>query len=166
MAGTDGKIRGSTRSWMTGSRLVYQAVCLFLAIVFLVAGLAKIRQPYDFLSSLYAYRLFSAEQGRLIAMLIPPLEIVVGASLLMQTCQRGGLIMCTLLSSAFVCVRMYAVQTGNPIDCNCFGTQVLFPAKTMDWWSVGMSVLQLAATLVGLVLGLTEPWSARTPEKT
>lgn len=138
-------------------RRLCQAITIFLGVVFLIAGLGKIQQPYDFLSSVYSYRLFTARQGQVIAMMIPPLEIVIGLALLTQTCLRGGLLLCTILSAGFLVVRAYAVQTGNPIDCNCFGTQVLFPAKSIDWGSVGISGAQFAAALLALAASLWNP---------
>ncbi len=138
--------------WM---RRLMSVICIVIGGVFVYAGIAKIRQPYDFLSGVYAYRLFTREQGVLIALLIPPLEIVTGLALFSGSHLRAGLLISTVLSAAFIFVRGWVVQTGVQADCNCFGAQVLFSSMTIDWRSVVLSSILFIASSVALVISLT-----------
>lgn len=123
-------------------------ISLTLGAMFLYAGIAKMQHPYDFLSSLYGYRLFTRDQAILLARFIPPLEIVTGLALLSRLHLTGALLISTVLSASFVVVRAWAWKTGVTVDCNCFGAQVLMNSESViDWRSIAVSALQLFAAL-------------------
>ena len=58
---------------------------LLLGGLFLCSALPKIRQPYDFLSSVYGYELVGPKLGLLVAVALPWMELLVGI------CRLGGI---------------------------------------------------------------------------
>jgi hypothetical protein len=100
---------------------VATCVCVFVGGMFLYSGLVKVQQPYDFLSGVYSFGLFSRSVGVLVATMIPSCEIVIGLALIARTCERGALLLAAILCVAFVGVRSLASRDGHVISCYCFG---------------------------------------------
>lgn len=90
--------------------------------IFVWSGLAKIRQPYDFLSNVYDYELVGAKLGLLVAVVLPWLEILVGAALLLGLFVGGGMLGAFFLTALFVGVQSSALARGLTIACGCFST--------------------------------------------
>ena len=57
-------------------------VRLGLGCLFLWSGVSKIQLPHNFLGDVYAYRLVSPVLGVFVALVLPWLELLVGACLL------------------------------------------------------------------------------------
>lgn len=90
--------------------------------IFLYAGLVKSQDPEGFAQAIYNYRILP---GRLInptTILLPWVEIVMGAALLLGFWVQGA----SLLASAFLGVFALALfanlARGLDIDCGCFST--------------------------------------------
>lgn len=122
-----------------------RTICIVFGLVFLWAGLAKLQQPYDFLSGLYKYRLFSATQGIFIAKVVPPLEIAIGIGLIFQIYLRSALFLASFMSLGFTIVRSWVINNGMEVECNCFGSQnPLTAANYIDWQSVAITFIQFS----------------------
>jgi putative oxidoreductase len=87
--------------------------------VFLAAGISKIQYPYEFLSSVSAYRLLNPEQCLLVARYLPWAEVSVGAFLVSGFFLSGTYVVATALALAFAGAKTWAVHFEIPIGCGC-----------------------------------------------
>jgi uncharacterized membrane protein YphA (DoxX/SURF4 family) len=95
-------------------------VRLGLGCLFLYSALPKIRQPYDFLSSVYKYELAGPKLGVLVAMVLPWLELLVGVCLVGGIFVSGALLVSIAMGAMFTFVIASALYRGLNISCGCF----------------------------------------------
>ena len=96
------------------------AVRLCLGCMFLYGSLPKIRQPYDFLSSVYNYELVGPKLGLLTAMALPWVELLVGICLIGGIFVSGALLVSIGMGAMFSFVIGSALYRGLNISCGCF----------------------------------------------
>lgn len=104
---------------MVGFALI---VRIGLGCTFLYSSLPKIRQPYDFLSSVYKYEMVGPKLGLLIAMVLPWAELMVGVCLLGGIFVGGALLVSIALGAMFTFVIGSAMYRGLNISCGCFSS--------------------------------------------
>jgi len=92
-----------------------------LGIMFLVSSIPKIRQPYDFLGSVYGFEIVGPNLGLLVASVLPWLELFLGICLIGGVFISGALLITIGLSIMFGVVISSAVMRGMDISCGCFG---------------------------------------------
>lgn len=97
------------------------AARLSLGLVLVYSGLQKLRLPYDFLSTVYAYEMVGPTAGLLVAAGMPWIEIVVGLALLGGIALAGAFGASVLLFSVFAVVQVHALSHELEVDCGCFG---------------------------------------------
>ncbi|MHC4456275.1 MAG: MauE/DoxX family redox-associated membrane protein [Planctomycetota bacterium] len=105
-------------------RLLYGftlVVRLGLGCLLLYSSLPKIRQPYDFLSSVYDYELVGPKLGLLTAMTLPWLELLVGVCLVGGIFVSAALLVSIGMAAMFTFVLASALYRGLHISCGCFG---------------------------------------------
>jgi len=102
------------------SRRILFIVRLALGCTLVLSGLPKIRQPYDFLSSVYDYELVGPRLGELAAMTLPWFELFLGICLLGELFVAGALLGCALLGLVFTVAQASALYRGLDISCGCF----------------------------------------------
>ena len=95
-------------------------VRLGLGCVFLYGSLPKIRQPYDFLSSVYNYELVGPKLGMLVAMVLPWAELLVGVCLVGGIFVSGVLLVSIAMGAMFSFAVASALYRGLNISCGCF----------------------------------------------
>ncbi|MHC4397412.1 MAG: MauE/DoxX family redox-associated membrane protein [Planctomycetota bacterium] len=93
-----------------------------IGCMFIWGSLPKIRQPYDFLSSVYSYELVGSRLGMFIAMTLPWLELMVGICLIGGIFVSGALLASMGMAAMFTFVLASALYQGLEITCGCFGT--------------------------------------------
>lgn len=93
--------------------------CIALGVVFLYAAVAKLRFPYDFLVSVYEYRMIGPPWGRFVAGVFPYVELVTAVCLIAGVARAGALIASSALLLLFVVAQAYALARGLDIDCGC-----------------------------------------------
>lgn len=93
-----------------------------LGCLFLWSSLPKIRQPYDFLSSIYNYELVGPKLGMLTAMTLPWLELLVGICLVGGIFVGGALLSSVGMAAMFTFVLASALYHGLEISCDCFSS--------------------------------------------
>jgi len=109
----------SKREWLlNGFTLLAR---LGIGCLFLWSSLPKIRQPYDFLSSVYNYELIGPKLGMLTAMALPWLELLVGICLVGGIFVSGALLACVGMAAMFTFVIASALYRDLKISCGCFG---------------------------------------------
>jgi uncharacterized membrane protein YphA (DoxX/SURF4 family) len=118
----NGKIMGfknSNKQWVFEAFMYITRVCI--GCMFIYSSLPKIRQPYDFLSSLYSYELAGPKLGMLIAMTLPWLELLVGICLVGGIFIGGSLLVSMAMAAMFTYVLGSALLNDLDITCGCFG---------------------------------------------
>lgn len=97
-------------------------VRLGLGCLLIWSSLPKIRQPYDFLSSVYNYELAGPKLGMLAAMTLPWVELLVGVCLVGGVFVGGALLVTVGMGAMFTFVLASALYRGLDIRCGCFST--------------------------------------------
>jgi uncharacterized membrane protein YphA (DoxX/SURF4 family) len=138
------------REWIgTGARLVTGAVWIW-------AGLLKLPHPEESVAAVRAYQLLPGDVAITVGHLLPVLEVVVGACLVLGLLTRGAAVVSGLLFVAFIIGIISVWARDITIDCGCFGGGGFDPdAKAKYPWEIARDVglLALSAYLV---------WQGRT----
>jgi hypothetical protein len=114
---------------------------VLLGAVFVVAGVVKLSAPGQ-------WRTQSADLGvpRVVATVVPIVELVVGALLIAQLARRAAAIAAAVLLLAFTALLIVRLLQGRRPPCACFGS--LSP-KPIGWGNVVRNaVLIVLATIV------------------
>jgi uncharacterized membrane protein YphA (DoxX/SURF4 family) len=128
-----------------------------LAGVWLWAGLAKLPHPDTSVSAVRAYQLLPTGLADTVGHVLPMLEIVVGACLLIGLMVRFTAAVSALLMLAFVIGIASVWARGIEIDCGCFGSGGPNPDASSQYpWEIARDTALFAASLF-LV------WRPRTP---
>ncbi|GAA1965032.1 DoxX family membrane protein [Nocardioides panacihumi] len=94
---------------------------LVTGVVWIWAGASKLSDPYAAVLAVRAYQLLPAGIADTVGHLLPSLEIVVGAALVLGVLTRGAAVVSALLFLAFIIGISSAWARGLQIDCGCFG---------------------------------------------
>jgi uncharacterized membrane protein YphA (DoxX/SURF4 family) len=94
---------------------------LVVGTVWVVAGALKLPDPAASVRAVRAYDLLPEAVVPTVGHLLPLVEIVVGACLLLGLLTRGAAALSTLLLLAFVVGIAAAWARGIQIECGCFG---------------------------------------------
>lgn len=97
------------------------AARLLLGVVLLVAGALKLADLPGSVESVVAYRLLPFAWAEAVGLVLPVLEVAVGALLLLGLFTRPGAVVAGLLMLAFVAGVVSAWARGLSNDCGCFG---------------------------------------------
>jgi len=116
-----------------------------LGCVFVVAAIQKLYQPYDFLSKVYEYSLFTPLMGLAVAAAIPWIELVVGVALICDFLTRGALVAASALLGVFTALKVSLLWRGLPVTCGCLGSMSASEVSVVEvLWTAGMLVGTLA----------------------
>jgi uncharacterized membrane protein YphA (DoxX/SURF4 family) len=110
---------GVTTKWS----LLAVGTCLRMScgVIFIISGMDKIRQPYDFLIAFYQYQLLGPPIGRFVAMVLPYIELTVGLCLVGGLCVQGSLLLSAVLLVMFSVAIGTVLTRHLLINCACFG---------------------------------------------
>jgi uncharacterized membrane protein YphA (DoxX/SURF4 family) len=98
------------------------AARLGLAVVWLWAGIAKLRDLDESVRAVKEYDLFPDALAELIGTALPVLEISLGLLLLFGLLTRTAAVVSTVLLMLFIAGLAQAQARGLEIQCGCFGT--------------------------------------------
>ena len=93
-----------------------------LAIVWLRSGAAHLANPYYFLFSIYQYQLVGPATGRVLAMTLPFIQLVIAVCLIGRVFVGGALLVSGILFGLFAAAQIWASVNELGISCGCFGT--------------------------------------------
>jgi len=96
------------------------AVRVGLGGLFLVSGIGKLLAPYQFAAAVEAYGLVAGTAALLVAVIVPWLETVFGAALLLGIYPRASAAVITLLMLVFIGVMALTWGKTLPAGCGCF----------------------------------------------
>jgi putative oxidoreductase len=122
------------------------AVSLAMAGIFIYAGIDKIRDPLQFADSIFAFGILPAVFVSLMALALPPFEIVCGLLMLAPRTRRIGALAITILSAVFFTALASALARGLTLDCGCFGAGA--PSRPRMWLELVLDMALFAAALL------------------
>lgn len=119
-----------------------------ISLIFLVAGLLKLRDPLAFADGIAAFQVFPIWAINPLALGLPDFEILVGLGLLTRITgrtRRASALAACGLSVGFILLFASALARGLDVTCACFGKWDILQAST----SVGFvrALVLLAASL-------------------
>lgn len=135
------------------SKWIEVALRFVLGGVLLVAGSLKLFHMPLMADSVLNYQIMPEDYVNLVAIILPPMEVLAGICLIAGLFFDGALALATLLFSAFWISVAYAMSQGYDIDCGCFGTANV---TRVGLFALGRNTLLLAG--VGLLWRLSSPW--------
>jgi rhodanese-related sulfurtransferase len=117
--------------------------CLRLALagVFLWAAAIKIAAPSDFARAVYSYRILPDGAVNVAAILLPWLELAVGAAFLHKALLRPAAVLAGALALSFALVLAINLARGVSVPCGCFDVRGGTPA---GWGHVALDLAMAA----------------------
>jgi uncharacterized membrane protein YphA (DoxX/SURF4 family) len=134
------------------------AVRLGLGFMFIASSVPKIRQPYPFLGSVYAYELVGPKLGVLVAMVLPWLELFAGVCLVGGVFLGGALLASAGMGVLFTYVLASALWQHLDISCGCFSTSLAGKIGYLTLIRAAAITLASAAAYASMVLWQPEEW--------
>jgi uncharacterized membrane protein YphA (DoxX/SURF4 family) len=123
---------------------------VLLGGVFIYASLPKLANPAGFAVNVSRYQLLPLSLVNLVALILPWVELLSGALLLVGWLSRSSGILLTLVSAVFLAAVGSAIARGLDIECGCFqvggGGKVGWPHFVLD---LALLLLALRCALLG-----------------
>jgi len=110
-----------------------------LGAVFVTAGVLKMGHPLEFADSIATFQLLPPQLINLVALALPPFEIIVGGLLIFGVLQRQAAFSLLVLTGVFMLFLFQAAIRGLVVDCGCFGSGE--PSAWSAWISMGRNLL-------------------------
>ena len=121
--------------------LVFRIV---LGGLFIYAGVVKVVDPLGFAQDIRNYRLIGQALSFAAAVVLPWLEILAGAFLIVGLWKRGATLVITGLLVFFIVLTLITMARGLDVDCGCFGSLSRKSGWGVIFEDLGMLVLGLA----------------------
>jgi len=122
---------------------------LGIGLVFIIAGGLKALDPEGFAEQVSGYKIVSGGAARAVAYTLIPLEVALGAALLLDYRRRWAIAAAVLLLAGFLGLMSYTWASGGDVSaCGCFGRFAKrTPAETVleDLGFIAMALLGLLA---------------------
>jgi putative oxidoreductase len=128
------------------NRIIHRAIRWALAAVFIYAGIKKLAAPQAFADSIATFAILPKSLINLVALSLPPLEIIAGIAIITGPQRRPALLALTVLTVIFIIALSAAIARGIPVDCGCFGSGK--PSVSAAWVALSRDIVILAAALV------------------
>lgn len=107
---------------MIRNKYILFAFRLLVAGVFIWAGLLKIFDPLGFAQNIANYRVFPQGISFFLALFLPWIEVICGASLIVGIFRGASSLLLSGLLSVFLVLIILTILRGIDIDCGCFGS--------------------------------------------
>ena len=116
-----------------------------LGLVFVYAGILKIRDPIAFAGSVAAYKLLPYSINYLVATTLPWVELACGLFLIIGYKVRSSAGIIAAMNILFIVLLTSTIMRGLDIDCGCFRQG---GEKTSAWIAILRDILFLAVALI------------------
>ena len=147
---------------MNKNNLIIYAIAftrIYLALVFILSGLDKVNNLSTFSQSIENYRILPLEAVNIVAIIIPWVELVSGALLLLGFYIRENSTIIFALLGLFTLSIISAVLRNLDIDCGCQGT--------FDGQKVGvLKIIENVALIIVSILNIKNPKQVLVLKKT
>lgn len=121
---------------------------LVLGGVWLYAGAAKLFDPAQSVAAVRAYELLPGSLVQPVGQLLPVVEVVVGAMLVLGLLTRGAAVVSAVLFALFIIGIASVWARGMTIDCGCFGGGGYDPDAADKYpWEIARDAVLLLASL-------------------
>jgi hypothetical protein len=146
-----------TSDLLKGLGIAASAADVAMGLIFLTAGAKKLRHWQEFRGVVAAYRLLPASGAALVAVLIPPIELLLGiASIVRWGMPLTSFAVAAMLSVFAVAMAINIGRGRTAIDCGCFQSAL---RQELEWRlvirNVACALLVLAASAVPGTLDAT-----------
>jgi hypothetical protein len=118
---------------------------ILLALIFLQAGVQKLRHLDVFEGVVLNYRVLPRASARSFAVTIPFLELALAAALLAGASPWAELAAAVLLSLFAAAMAVNVLRGRTDIDCGCFQSSL---RQLISWWTVGRNVVLAIVALL------------------
>lgn len=132
---------------MPSDTLLFVATVWLGSLLAYSGGLKLVSPPVQNLRTVEAYRLLPAPVARLVALLPPTLELLVGAVVLITPFVRTGAVAATLLGMVFAIASSSVLLRGLKTSCGCAG-QLSEPVGPVTVLRASLIVLAGIATSI------------------
>jgi len=139
-------------------------VRLGLGFMFIMSSVPKIRQPYSFLGSIYAYELVGPKLGVLVAMVLPWVELFTGVCLVGGVFVGGPLLASMGMGVLFTFVLGSALYRHLDISCGCFSNPGAGKISYLTLIRAIVITLVSAGAYAGTILLAPRQWQPPLPE--
>ncbi len=116
-------MNGSVFLAWRGHRWLALAARLYLGQLFFLAALHKVAEPRGFALDVATYQLLPLELVNLFAIVVPPLEVLIGALLVLGLWVAGAAWIVSGLMVSFMAALAWALYLGLDMTCGCFASQ-------------------------------------------
>ncbi len=106
---------------MTGRHLV-TLLRVGLGVIFILAAWPKLADPEGFAVAISHYRMVPEPVERVLALVLPPLEMLAGVCLVLGVLDAGASAIVAALMVVFTLAVGVALGRGLDISCGCFDT--------------------------------------------
>jgi uncharacterized membrane protein YphA (DoxX/SURF4 family) len=94
-----------------------------IGALFIYSAAVKIMDNEYFVKSVENYKILSPDFIKVIAFLIPSLELIIGTFILLGIFTKESAALGGLMMIVFIAAIIIALSRGLNIDCGCFGTK-------------------------------------------
>jgi len=115
---------------------------ILVGAIFFYAGAIKLQEPLRFADSIATFRMVPDEFINILALGLPPFEIIVGLLLIPGWHSRSAAFCVVLLTVVFAIVLGQALARGLEVDCGCFGAGQPSPFKS--WLALWRDLVLMA----------------------
>jgi putative oxidoreductase len=106
---------------MVRNRTVLLVFRIVLGGLFVYAGVVKVLEPLDFAQGIRNYQIVGQSLSFPAALILPWLEILAGAFLVLGLWKRGAALVISTLLVFFIVLTVVTMIRGLDVDCGCFG---------------------------------------------
>ncbi len=103
-------------------RAAYHVARIVLGVTFVYASIHKVLDPAAFATAVYNYQILPGSLVNLAALVLPWLELIVGAMLILNVWMPGAVTVVTGLLVVFAGALVFNMARGLDIGCGCFTT--------------------------------------------
>lgn len=129
------------------ARTAYVLLRLVVGALLLYAGTSKLFEPLAFYQSVLQYRLLPGSASVLAAAVLPWVEVVIGAALLLDVATLGAWLAGWLLFALFTAARAIALLQGTSVARGCAAV----PESVTSWQGVALTATLAALAVLGLL---------------
>jgi uncharacterized membrane protein YphA (DoxX/SURF4 family) len=111
--------------------------------VFIWAGLLKVLDPLEFAQNIANYRVFPRDLSFLIALVLPWVEVLCGALVILGLFRSGSSLLLSGLLGVFLVLITVTIIRGLDVNCGCFGSI----GRHVDYRLLGTDIILLYMTV-------------------
>lgn len=135
-------------------RIASLAARILLGAIFLYASYDKILHPEALSEIIFNYKILPPQMVNLAAIILPWLEAVCGAALVLGVNARGAAALTALLMTVFMAALGFNLMRGVDVQCGCFTTA---PAEAKAIFDIARDAVILLLALYVLASLTNKP---------